>query len=372
MKLRLENLNIRQEDGSFCPGSLTVADGRFIAGDDTADAVFDGGGMLAVPGLIDLHTHGRIGADFCDADENAIAAMVADYARHGVTALAPSLASDSFDGWKSSAARIKRLDSPSFIALHLEGRYISPVRRGAHDPAYLVAPDFAEVETMAKIVGMPMRVTYAPELDTDGSFRRACVKAGYHLSISHTDADYQTAMAAIRDGVNSFSHLYNTMPALHHRAGGPIAAALTTDVYAELICDGVHVSHEMIDLAYRAKGLDRILLVTDSMAGTGCPDGDYRVGGLDVVVKDGKALTRDGHLAGSTLNLLRGVQNFAAFCRIPFGKALTAATKNPAEYMGYGGKLGTLAPGARADLLLLANESAALPARVMQNGVWLV
>ena len=372
MKLRLENLRVLQADGSFREGALTVADGRFIADDGETDTVFDGEGMLAVPGLIDLHTHGRIGSDFCDADENAIAAMTADYARHGVTALAPTLASDSLAGWQAAAARIARTRSPSFIALHLEGRYISPARRGAHDPAFLVAPNFAEVKSMAEISKMPMRITFAPELDADGSFRRACVKAGYRLSISHTEADYATAMAAIGDGVNSFTHLYNTMPALHHRAGGPIAAALTTDAYAELICDGVHVSHEMIDLAYRAKGLDRILLVTDSMAGTGCPDGNYRVGGLDVVVKDGKALTTDGHLAGSTLDLLRGVQNFAAFCRIPFGKAIAAATKNPAAYLGMEKELGTLEAGARADLLLLASEDAALPARVMQNGVWLI
>ena len=372
MKTKIKNLLVWQPDGSFCPGSLCMENGCFVA-DTNADEVIDGNGMLAIPGLIDLHTHGRIRADFCDATEQQLADMALDYARHGTTALAPTLASDTLDGWKAAATRIKQANNPSFVAFHLEGRYLSPARRGAHDAKLLVAPDMQEVEEVAAIVSpLPMRVTFAPELDADGSFRRACVRAGYRPSISHTEADYAIACAAIADGVDCFSHLYNTMPSLFHRAGGPVAAALTHNVHAELICDGVHVSPEMIELAARAKGLEYILLVTDSMAGTGCPDGTYAVGALQVVVKDGKALTAEGNLAGSTLNLLQGVQNFAAFCHIPFGQALHCATTNPAAYIDQTGKLGCLTPGARADLVLLKTETDKMPTRVMQAGRFVV
>ncbi len=372
MKLRIENLLVWQNDGSFAAGCLTVENGKFVPNGD-ADEVLDGKGRLALPGLIDLHTHGRVNGDFCDADEAKLAEMAADYARFGTTALAPTLASDTYEGWQAAAKRIRAMSSPSFVAFHLEGRYLSPARRGAHSPKLLTAPNADEVEEIAKTVApMPMRVTFAPETDRDGSFRHACVQKGFRPSISHTEATYEIAMAAIADGVDCFSHLYNTMPSLHHRDSGPVAAALTTDVYAELICDGVHVAPAMIALAYRAKGIDRILLVTDSMAGTGCPDGNYSIAGLPVVVKDGKALTPEGNLAGSTLNLLHGVQNFASFCGIPFSKALIAATKNPADYMGLSGTLGTLDVGARADLLLLDSEGDLLPARVMQAGSWLI
>ncbi len=368
MKTRIDNLLVWQEDGSFLPGSITV-EGERIVENGEADTVIDGKGMLACPGLIDLHTHGRYGADFCDATEQQLLDMAADYARYGTTAVAPTLASDSFEGWQKAAARIKAAQTPAFVAFHLEGRYISPKKRGAHDPKFLVTPNIDEVSTMGKLVApWKMRVTFAPELDEDGSFRRACVANGYLPSISHTDADYAIASAAIADGVNSFSHLYNTMPPLHHRAGGPIAAALTSDAYVELISDGVHVSGEMIALAYRAKGTERILLVSDSMAGTGCPDGDYYVGGLAVVVKDGKALTPEGNLAGSTLNLFHGVQNFAKFCNIPFGKAIRSASAVPAAYIGLAGELGTLRAGARADILLLENENVSIPTKVMQAG----
>ena len=370
--IEIKNLKIWQEDGEFCEGSLFVQGGRFVA-PGTPDEVVDGKGMLALPGLIDIHTHGRAGADFCTADAQELLRIADDFARRGVTAITPALASATSKEWKATAERIAACEHPGYVGLHLEGNYLSPKRRGAHAPHLLVAPNAEEVKQIAAIVApKPLRVTFAPELDADGSFTAALRDAGVEMSMGHTDADYATAMTAIERGVNSATHLFNTMPPLHHRAGGTIAAALGEDIYAELIVDGFHVAREVVKMAYRAKGSEYLVLISDSMEGTGCPDGEYSIAGQPVYLKNGEAYTGDGAIAGSTLNLLDGVRNLATFAGIPFGKAVICATATPAAVLGKSGELGSLRPGARADLLLLDGEGKKgdAPVRVMQNGAW--
>lgn len=372
MRIAIKNALVHQPNGNFKKNTLYIANGVICAPCEV-ETEFDAGGALVCPGMLDTHTHGRIGADFCNATESELADMAKDYARHGVTTVLPTLASDTQENWRAALARFATCGSPSYIGVHLEGCWLSKNKRGAHALSLLRAPSVADLEDLIANSPLPiMKVTAAPELDKDGAFLAACRKRGIHYSIAHTDADYDVSISALHRGADCFSHLYNTMLPLHHRAGGPVAAALTEeDAYVELIADGVHVSPEMVRLAYRCKGADKFILITDSMAGTACPDGMYEIAGRTTVVKDGMALTLDGHLAGSTLNLLQGVQNLATFCRIPFGQALLSATRTPAAYHGILGEYGTLAVGARANLFLLENEQAALPSRVMQNGEWL-
>ncbi|MBR6792938.1 MAG: N-acetylglucosamine-6-phosphate deacetylase [Clostridia bacterium] len=372
MGIVIKNAYTWQENGDFCRRDLYVENGRFVS-DCPADEVIDATGLYLCPGLVDVHSHGRAGYDFCDADEAGLLKMAADYAANGVTALCPTLASDTFENWKKAAKRVEKTASPAFVGLHLEGRYLSPEKRGAHAAELLSLPCADEVNELAELVSLPLRVSYAPELDADGSFAAALREKGISLSMGHTNADYQTAMTAIDRGVTAATHLFNAMPPLHHRAGGPLAAALNEDVFAELICDGIHVAPETVKLAYRAKG-ERLVLISDSMAGTGCPDGDYSIAGMRVILKDGKALTTEGALAGSTANLLDEVRNLATFAGISFGKALYNATAAPAALLGLAEKLGCLCTGARADLILLEKDSldrlGARPLRVMQAGAW--
>ena len=373
MGIVIENAYTWQENGDFCRRDLYVENGCFVSS-CPADEMIDATGLYACPGLVDVHSHGRAGYDFCDADAGGLLKMAADYAANGVTALCPTLASDTFENWKKAAERVEKTASPAFVGLHLEGRYLSPEKRGAHAAELLCLPKADEVMALAEIApSYPLRVTYAPELDRDGSFAAAMKQAGISLSMGHTNADYATAMTAIARGVTAASHLFNAMPPLHHRAGGPLAAALCEDIFAELICDGVHVAPEMVKLAYRCKS-DRLVLISDSMAGTGCPDGDYSIAGMRVILKNGRAETTEGALAGSTANLLDEVRNLAAFAGISFGKALYSATVAPAALLGMRGKLGCLEIGARADLILLErddlNRLGARPLRVMQAGAW--
>lgn len=373
MNIVIKNAYTWQENGDFIRRDLYISDGKFAA-HCTPDRVIDGEGLYVCPGLFDIHTHGRAGADFCDATEDQLQAMAADYLRHGVTAVCPTLASDTFENWKKAAQRVAKTANPTFVGLHLEGRYLSPTKRGAHAAHLLTAPCADEVLELCKLAApLSVRVTYAPELDADGGFAAAMKKSGVSLSMGHTDADYATAMTAIGRGVTATTHLFNAMPPLHHRAGGPLAAALCEDIFAELICDGIHVAPETVKLAYRMKG-ERLVLISDSMAGTGCPDGNYRIAGMQVILKNGRAETTEGALAGSTANLLDEVRNLATFADISFGQALRAATVAPAALLGMSGRLGTLRVGARADLLLMEREAltalSARPSRVMQKGAW--
>jgi hypothetical protein len=163
------------------------------------------------------------------------------------------------------------------------------------------------------------------------------------------------AREALSRGLTSFTHLFNTMPPLHHREGGPVSVALTEGGYAELIVDGVHVSPEMVALAYRNKK-QQLVLITDSMEATDCADGEYSIAGMPVTVKNGRAMTHDGAIAGSTLHLLDGVKNLAAFANIPFEQALYSATAAPAKAMGLDAEIGSLECGKRSDMLLLDTD----------------
>lgn len=372
MGIVIKNAYTWQENGDFVRRDLYIEQGRFVE-HCSADEVIDAAGLYACPGLVDVHTHGRAGADFCDADEKALSKMAADYAANGVTALCPTLASDTAENWKKTAERVAKSGLSAFVGLHLEGCYLAPAKRGAHAAALLRAPDADEVKALAATVAsLPTRVTFAPELDTDGSFAAALGELGILLSMGHTEANYEQAVTAIRRGVTAASHLFNAMPPLHHREGGAVAAALCEDIFAELICDGLHIAPEMVKLAYRTKG-EKLVLISDSMAGTGCPDGNYSIAGQPVTVKDGIARTADGALAGSTADLLDEVRKLAAYAAIPFGKALYAATAAPAALLGLQGRLGTLQSGARADLILLDAASlstlGARPACVIQAGI---
>lgn len=352
--------------GRFAPGTLTVSDGVITAVTapdapaPAADRMVSLGGRRVAPGLIDVHTHGRAGHDFTTADENAMCAMAASYAQSGVTALMPTLASAPVDDLKASSAMIAGLRDDStggarFLGVHLEGRYLNPAKRGAHAPDLIAPLDPDELEAVVfRMCPPPVHVSAALELDKSGEFLARIRALGGTAGLAHTAATFDEAMTVIERGVTSFTHLFNTMPPLHHRDPGPVCAALTTDAYVELICDGLHLHPRMVRMAYQAKKRGKFVLITDSMEATGMGDGVYSIAGQPVIVKDGRALTQDGALAGSTLSLFDAVNNLAAFADIPFGEALLCATRAPADMLGVD-NVGDLLPGRMADFLVLSD-----------------
>ncbi|MGM9642033.1 MAG: N-acetylglucosamine-6-phosphate deacetylase [Eubacteriales bacterium] len=346
----------------FKSRSMLVGDGiilDFLRNTDPmpdVDSVIDCEGKQIIPGLVDIHTHGRVGCDFNTANADDMCAMAKSYAEYGTTSVFPTLATAEFDDLCSQADLIESLkgetDGAEFLGVHLEGRYLNPEKSGAHNPSLLALPNVAELEELASHCKSPMRVSAALELEGGDAFAERAKQLGIFLSLGHTGANYAQTKEIYRKYGVSFTHTYNCMNPIHHRDGGTVLAALESGGFCELICDGHHISPEMVAFTYRMIGRDRLVLVSDSMAATAYPDGDYEIAGNPVIVKDGVARTLGGNLAGSTLSLVRAVENLARFADIPITDALICATLTPARAVGLDHSVGKLDIGNRADFII--------------------
>ena len=352
----------------FYEGTILIRDGRIAAlYRDTAPScegveVYDADGRRIIPGLVDVHTHGRAGGDFSTADGETMKIMAKSYLDSGVTTVMPTLASAPLCELETAIDRINALRVetatsegalPHVAGTHLEGRYLNVKRRGAHAADLLVTPDPDELEALLTRMEGARHVSAALEQDAGGEFLRRALSLGATLSLGHTDANYETANALFSQGVTALTHTFNAMPPLHHRDGGVVAAGLTSDTaLCEMICDGFHIAPHMVGLAYRLAG-ERLVLITDSMEATGCADGEYSIAGNPVTVKDGKARTHDGAIAGSTLSMWEAVCNLQAFAGATLEDAVYAATMAPAREIGLEDEIGSIEVGKRADLLIL-------------------
>ena len=372
---------------SFFDGSILVENSRITAVlreevlVPEGVEVFDAEGRMVIPGMVDVHTHGRAGGDFTTADGALLGKMAESYLDSGVTTILPTLASAPLAELEAAIDRINALRAKAAASegklahvagVHLEGRYLNVKRRGAHAADLLVTPNADEMEALMTRVEGARHISAALELETDGEFLRRALAMGATLSLGHSDASYATAEALIAQGITALTHTFNAMPPLHHRDGGVVAAGLLSDkVFCELICDGFHIAPHMVKLAYRLAG-ERLVLITDSMEATGCADGEYSIAGNPVTVKDGKARTHDGAIAGSTLTMWEAVQNLCDFAGVSLEDAVYAATMAPALEVGLGDEIGSIEVGKRADLLMLDNGTAsgATIGRIMCGGWW--
>ncbi|WP_137844164.1 N-acetylglucosamine-6-phosphate deacetylase [Microbacterium sp. 2FI] len=334
----------------------------------SADAIVDGQGGWLSPGFIDIHGHGGGGASFDDGPV-AIRAARDLHRAHGTTRAVISLVTASIDDMVARASMVADLAAtdPTILGSHLEGPFLDPGHKGAHTAALLRAPDAASVDRLLEAGrGTIRQVTIAPEIPGADAAIARFVHAGVVVAVGHTDADADTARRAFDAGATLLTHAFNAMPGIHHRAPGPVVAALRDPrVTLEIIADGTHVDPDLIAIAFDAAP-DRIALVTDAMAAAGAGDGAYVLGGLRVTVADGVARLDDGGaIAGSTLT-----QDAALRCVVEAGVAVDAAiravTATPARAVGRG-DLGTLAVGAIADAVLL--DDALRVRRVWVDGV---
>ncbi len=370
----LKNASVyRNSTRSFERADIKISDGIIAdIGNFPDEKGIDLEGMAVLPGLIDVHTHGRAGFDFIGASNENMSVMARDYARHGVTTVMPTLASAPFDEMLRCTAKINAFRAgdgeADFCGVHFEGRYLNPKKKGAHAENLLTALDPRELENPEFGACRCLQISAAFELDTDGAFAKKAKEIGATLSLGHTDADYAQARQAEKNGVTAYTHLFNAMPPLHHRDGGAVCAALTGECFGELICDGIHIAPQMIKLAYSMLGFKRAVLVSDSMEATGCPDGEYSIAGNPAVVKNGIATTPEGALAGSTLTLDGAVNNLIDFCGIPLTDAILCATENPARDIGVFDSRGSVDIGKRADLIISADTNRLDIVNVMVNG----
>ncbi|WP_127820228.1 N-acetylglucosamine-6-phosphate deacetylase, partial [Microbacterium sp. CPCC 204701] len=299
--------------GSSVPADRAVAwvlfdDGLVAAtgvGDrPDADEIVDGGGGCLVPGFVDIHGHGGGGASFDDGLD-AVRVGRALHRAHGTTRAVISLVTASLDEMAARAAMVADAcaSDPTILGSHLEGPFLDPGHKGAHTAGLLRAPDAASVDLLLEAGrGTIRQVTLAPELRGADDAIRRFTEAGVVVAVGHTDADAAGAHRAFDAGATVLTHAFNAMRGIHHRAPGPVVAALRDDrVTLEVIADGVHVDMELITTLFAVAG-NRIALVTDAMAAAGSADGRYELGGLAVTVSDGVARLDDGgSIAGSTL-----------------------------------------------------------------------
>ena len=322
---------------------------------------------LVTPGFVDVHAHGGGGASFAGGGPAEVETVVRAHLAHGTTTMLASLVTDSLEGLEASCAALASLAEVAVIGgIHLEGPWLSPRRAGAHDPSLLLAPTPSAVARLVDAARGHLRmVTLAPELPGALPAIEALVAAGVVVAVGHTDATYAETRAALAAGATAGTHLFNSMPPLHHREPGPVAALLESSAYVELVADGVHVHPSVLALAWRA---GRTALVSDAMAAAGAGDGDYRVGALPVLVRGGVSrLASSGALAGSTATLADSLRLATSAAGVPLVEGVRAVTSTPAEMAGLE-SVGALAPGSSADLVVLSEELAV--ERVMRRGAW--
>ncbi len=325
--------------------------------------LMDFGECVIAPGLVDIHVHGSAGHDVMHADETGRDKFEGFLARHGVTSYYPTTVAAPLEVTLTALEHLA--DAVEFengdgrarpLGIHLEGPFLSHVRRGVHLPEDLLVPDLKTFERFWQAARGNIRVmTIAPELDNAVEVISEAVKRGVCVSLGHSDADIGSARAAIDAGARHATHTFNAMRPLDHRRPGLLGEILTNEsVTADVIADGIHVDPMMVHLLLNVKGPEKVVLITDAISAAGMPDGLYALGSLEVEVKDGRC-TLNGTLAGSTLTMDRALRNLMEFGRCPLQQSLRAASMNPAQVAG-ARKKGVLEEGADADMVVLTPE----------------
>ena len=324
-----------------------------------ADEIIDAEGKYVAPGLVDVHIHGYLNQDTSDANPDGVRLMAKGVLENGVTSFLPTTMTVEWDTLESVFTQLRSLMAESqsddfngaeILGCHAEGPFINPAKKGAQKGECILAPDPEKVLPYQDVIRV---ITFAPEMpDGDGFIRTLKEKTNIVLSIGHTGANYEQAMHAIRLGVSHVTHTFNAMSGLMHRDPGVVGAALTTDVYCELIADTFHVNKGIFPLMAKTKG-DRLVLITDCTRAGGMADGEYTLGGQPIFVQGIECRLADGTIAGSVLRLNAAVRNVKRYASLPMYQAVRLASLNAAESAGVSGAKGSLTPGKDADVILM-------------------
>ncbi len=363
MIYRFHNGRVALPDGAVEAADIAVADGVVTAvtpvGPASADHEVDLEGGWLLPGFIDTQVNGGGGVLFNDqVDVEAIAAIGAAHARFGTTAFLPTLISDTP---AQIAAAMAAVDAaieqgvPGVIGIHIEGPFINEVKRGIHEAHRIRRLDAETLATLTAPHRGRVMLTLAPELCAEEDIR-TLVHHGVIVSAGHSDATYDEAQRAIGAGLSGFTHLFNAMSPLHHRAPGAVGAAFDSDSYCGLIVDDVHLHPAVVRLAIKAKGIERIMLVTDAMPSVGTADSEFTLQGKRIAVKDGVCIFEDGTLAGTHLDMAAALRKTVEVTGLPVTDVAAMASATPAAFLSLRDSHGAIATGQRADWVWLGSE----------------
>ena len=337
-----------QESGKICGLVDEVP-----AGADVIDAC----GNYVAPGLVDIHIHGYLGEDTCDAKPEGIKKMAYGVAQNGVTAFLPTTMTVSkpeivaaLDAVRSLKEESKAWDGAEIIGVHAEGPFINPSKKGAQAEENILAPDADFILENADII---TSVTLAPEMDKDHAcIKKLAAESDVLVSMGHTDATFEEAMSAAKDGANHATHLFNAMSALAHRNPGVVGAALASDnVSVEVIADTFHINPGLYSIVAKVKGR-KMVLITDCTRAGGMPDGEYDLGGQPIFLKGIECRLADGTIAGSVLKLNDAVRNVINHTDLPVNEVFNMASLNPATAIHCADRIGSLEAGKDADIII--------------------
>ena len=339
-----------------------VIEGIVPLGSVPQDAeIIDAKGGYIAPGLIDMHIHGYLGKDVCDGEEESIRTISKGLLANGVTGYLPTTMTvdmkvirKALEVCRSLKEESKDWDGSVILGCHAEGPFISESKKGAQDAKYILKPDAAFVKEYADII---KTITLAPETDENdfAAIREITRDTDVVISMGHTSADYETAMASVNAGVKHVTHLFNAMTPLAHRAPGVVTAAMNADISCELIVDTFHVDASLYDLLWKLKGR-KLCFITDCLPAGGLPEGEYTLGGAKIIYRGIVCRLEDGTVAGSVLHLNKGVWNVYTNSDIPLYECVNCASLNPATTLGLDKKKGSLEIGKDADIIITDGE----------------
>ncbi len=340
----------------------TVIEGIVPTESVPADAqIIDAKGGYVSPGLIDLHIHGYLGKDVCDGEEESIRTISEGLVANGVTGYLPTTMTVDMKVIKKALEVLRNLKEESktwngstILGCHAEGPFISESKKGAQDPKYILKPDFSFVKEYSDIIKI---ITLAPEEDMNDfeEIRKITKNTDVVISMGHTSADYDTAMASTNAGVKHATHLFNAMTPIAHRAPGVVTAALKSDISCELIVDTFHVLPVFYDILWKLKGR-KLCFITDCLPAGGLPEGEYTLGGAKIIYRGIVCRLEDGTVAGSVLHLNKGVWNVYTNSEIPLWECVNCASLNPATTLGIQTKKGSIEVGKDADVIITDKE----------------
>ena len=358
--------------GQFLPAQIEISEGKieriYTWGTQPVDVDYEN--LAILPGFIDVHTHGSYGFDTNDAEPSGLRDWMERIPEEGVTAILPTTVTQMPDVLTKAVANVANVieegyEGAEILGIHFEGPYLDMEYKGAQPPEAIAKPSVEQFKMYQEAArGWIKYITISPEHDEDFELIRYCAANGVVVSMGHSSATYEEALMAVANGATSMTHVYNGMTPYHHRKPGLVGTALRVrDIYGEIICDGCHSHLAALNNFFTAKGRDYSIMISDSLRAKHCPPGgQYQLGGHDIEIGDDGLARLKGTdtIAGSTLNLNRGLKILVEEAMVPFDTAVNSCTINPARCLGVDDRKGRIAVGCDADLVVLEDDYSVL------------